>query len=182
NVEACEDGPNRPSDRVGRRRARHCGTILPLFPAVFSASRASRQTFRVTGQFAFIARLCPTTQAKTRGQDMLGRVRGAQSTSPEPSPSHGENRGSSPLGSANQINCLYRIGQLALFPSPIFLQINSGTRGTSLLRFSCLRFPMRSKPLHSEGRGREFESRRARQYDQSLNKQLHSTGRALAST
>src|SRR5262249_14085649 len=98
------------------------------------------------------------------------------------SPSHGENRGSSPLGSANQINCLYRIGQLALFPSPIFLQINSETRGTSLLRFSCLRFPMRSKPLHSEGRGREFESRRARQYDQSLNKKLHSTGRALAST
>jgi hypothetical protein len=81
NVEACEDGSNRPSDRVGRRRARHCGTILPLFPAVFSASRASRQTFRVTGQFASIARLCPTTQAKTRGQDMLGRVRGAQ-TSP----------------------------------------------------------------------------------------------------
>jgi len=40
----------------------------------------------------------------------------------------------SPLGSANQINCLYRIGQLALFPSPIFLQINSGTRGTGLLR------------------------------------------------
>jgi len=46
--------------------------------------------------------------------------------------SHGENRG--PLGSANQINCLYRIGQLLLFPSPIFLQINNGTRGTGLLR------------------------------------------------
>src|SRR5262249_41627582 len=44
----------------------------------------------------------------------------------ETSPSHGENRGSSPLGSANQINCLYRIGQLLLFLSPIFLQINSG--------------------------------------------------------
>jgi hypothetical protein len=50
------------------------------------------------------------------------------------SPSHGENRGSSPLGSANQINGLYRISQLLLFPSPIFLQINSGTRGTGLLR------------------------------------------------
>jgi hypothetical protein len=35
--------------------------------------------------------------------------------------------------SANQINGLYRIGQLPLFPSPIFLQINSGTRGTGLL-------------------------------------------------
>ena len=39
-----------------------------------------------------------------------------------------------PLGSASQINCLYRIGQLLLFPSPIFLQISSGTRGTGLLR------------------------------------------------
>ena len=39
-----------------------------------------------------------------------------------------------PLGSANQINGLYRISQLLLFPSPIFLQINSGTRGTGLLR------------------------------------------------
>jgi hypothetical protein len=29
---------------------------------------------------------------------------------------------------------LYRIGQLLLFPSPIFLQINSETRGTGLLR------------------------------------------------
>jgi len=42
-------------------------------------------------------------------------------------------RGSS-LGSTNQINDLYRIGQLLLFPSPIFLQINSGTRGTGLPR------------------------------------------------
>jgi len=32
------------------------------------------------------------------------------------------------------LNCLYRIGQLLLFPSPIFLQINSGTRGAGLLR------------------------------------------------
>jgi hypothetical protein len=48
--------------------------------------------------------------------------------------SHGENRGSSPLGSANQINGLYRIGHLYLFPSPIFLQINNRTRGTGLLR------------------------------------------------
>ena len=36
--------------------------------------------------------------------------------------------------SGPQINGLYRIGQLLLFPSPIFLQINSGTRGTGLLR------------------------------------------------
>ena len=36
-------------------------------------------------------------------------------------------------------------------------------RGTGLPRFSCLRFPMRSKPLHSEGRGHKFESCRARQ-------------------
>ena len=41
---------------------------------------------------------------------------------------------SSPLGSASQIKCLYRIGQLFRVPSPIFLQINSGTRGTGLLR------------------------------------------------
>src|SRR5262245_50802745 len=49
------------------------------------------------------------------------------------STTNGENRGSSPLGSANKINFLYRMGQLPLFPSPIFLQINSGTRGISLL-------------------------------------------------
>src|SRR5262245_60277439 len=49
-------------------------------------------------------------------------------------PSHGENRGSSPLGSANKINCLYPNRPACLFPSPIFLQINSGTRGTGLLR------------------------------------------------
>ena len=67
-------------------------------------------------------------------------------------------QGSSPLGSANQINGLYRIGQLLLFPSPIFLQINSGTRGTGLLR---VLVPPIS--YESEGRGREFESRRARQ-------------------
>src|SRR5262249_47726038 len=80
--------------------------------------------------------------------------------------------GSSPLGSANQnqINCLYRIGQLALFPSPIFLQINRGHAGPACCAFSCLRFPMRSKPLHSEGRGREFESRRARQSINNLRK------------
>ena len=52
---------------------------------------------------------------------------------PEPRPLTAKT-GSSPLGSANQINCLYRIGQLLLFPSPIFLQINSETRGTGLLR------------------------------------------------
>src|SRR5262249_39891732 len=121
-------------------------------------------------------------QAKREVEEMLERVRRAQTKRGRTSLSPGGKKGSRPLGRAKQINCLYPIGQLALFPSPIFLQINSGTRGTSLLRFSCLRFPMRSKPLHSEGRGREFESRRARQYDQSLNKKLHSTGRALAST
>src|SRR5262249_34914249 len=47
---------------------------------------------------------------------------------------HGENRGSNPLGSANQNNGLYRISQLLLFPSPIFLQINSWIRRTGLLR------------------------------------------------
>ena len=53
---------------------------------------------------------------------------------PEPRPLTAKTGGSSPLGSANQINGLYRISQLLLFPSPIFLQINSGTRGTGLLR------------------------------------------------
>src|SRR6516164_6502739 len=50
--------------------------------------------------------------------------RGDQGVQDKWRPSHGESRGSSPLGSANKINCLYRIGQLAPFPSPIFLQIN----------------------------------------------------------
>ena len=36
-------------------------------------------------------------------------------------------------GSANQINGLHRIGQLLLFPSPIFLQINFRSRGRSRL-------------------------------------------------
>src|SRR6266566_3645219 len=45
NGEACEHGSKGPCDRAGRRRARHCLTLLPLLPAVFSASRASRYTF-----------------------------------------------------------------------------------------------------------------------------------------
>src|SRR6516225_10036166 len=52
-------------------------------------------------------------------------------------------QGSSPLGSANQVNGLYRIGQLLLFPSPIFLQIDSGTARPACCALSCLRFPMR---------------------------------------
>jgi hypothetical protein len=46
-------------------------------------------------------------QAKREIEEMLERVRRAQSNSPEPSLSHGENRGSSPLGSANNINDLH---------------------------------------------------------------------------
>src|SRR2546423_12776137 len=38
-------------------------------------------------------------------------------------PSHGENRGSSPLGSANDFNDIARIHQERLIASPIFLQI-----------------------------------------------------------
>ena len=78
--------------------------------------------------------------------------------------SHGENRGSSPLGSANQINDLYRIGPVApLFLLQLFSKSIAGHAAPACCAFSCLRFPMRSKPLPSEGRGREFESRRARQ-------------------
>ena len=71
--------------------------------------------------------------------------------------------GSSPLGSANQINGLYRIGQLLLFLLQFFSKSIAGHAGPACCAFSCLRFPMRSKPLHSEGRGRTFESSRARQ-------------------
>src|SRR5215831_16429113 len=38
------------------------------------------------------------------------------------------------------------------------------------------------RPLPSEGRGREFESRRARQQNQLLNEELHGTARTIAST
>ncbi len=41
------------------------------------------------------------------------------------SPSHGENRGSSPLGSANRIKYLIGAGRRAFFVSPIFLQMRS---------------------------------------------------------
>jgi hypothetical protein len=45
--------------------------------------------------------------AKRAVADMLERVRRAQPNSARASPSHGENRGSSPLGSANNINDLH---------------------------------------------------------------------------
>jgi hypothetical protein len=107
------------------------------FLAFQDEGAAIRSSIRSTGPNTNVvmrAREAPKlAQAKRAIEDM--RVQRAQSSIGEPtSPSHGENRGSSPLGSANQINCLYRVGQLLLFPSPIFLQINSGTRGTGLLR------------------------------------------------
>jgi hypothetical protein len=40
-------------------------------------------------------------------------------------PSHGENRGSSPLGSANRIKYLIGAGRRAFLVSPIFLQVRS---------------------------------------------------------
>ena len=46
------------------------------------------------------------SQAKRAVEEMLERVRGARSNSARASPSHGENRGSSPLGSATSKNRL----------------------------------------------------------------------------
>ena len=54
-------------------------------------------------------------QAKRAVEDMLERVRRAQSSSWS-SPSHGENRGSSPLGSANDFSELRQFRPPAQFP------------------------------------------------------------------
>ena len=55
--------------------------------------------------------------AKRAIEEMLERVRRAQSHSC--SPSHGENRGSSPLGGANKIKGLMQVGQLVSNNCPI---------------------------------------------------------------
>jgi hypothetical protein len=60
-------------------------------------------------------------QAKREVEEMLERVRRAQSHS-WTSPSHGENRGSSPLGSANDFKVLVPNYVCQLAASPTFLQ------------------------------------------------------------
>jgi len=49
--------------------------------------------------------------AKSAVEGMLERVRRAQSSSASTSPSHGENRGSSPLGSANDFKALVKTSE-----------------------------------------------------------------------
>src|SRR5262245_56801815 len=49
-------------------------------------------------------------------------------------PSHGENRGSSPLGSANDFKYLARSGQTQRFTSPIFLQLTGAAVRTRSVR------------------------------------------------
>jgi hypothetical protein len=58
--------------------------------------------------------------AKRAIEEMLERVRRAQSRSC--SPSHGGNRGSSPLGSANDFNDVVALEACRLATSPTFLQ------------------------------------------------------------
>ena len=58
--------------------------------------------------------------AKRAIEEMLERVRRAQSRSC--SPSHGENRGSSPLGSANDFSALRQFRLWGFAASPTFLQ------------------------------------------------------------
>jgi hypothetical protein len=60
--------------------------------------------------------------AKRADEDMLERVRRRARTGTPESPSHGENRGSSPLGSANNFSILSPKWSLDWPTSPTFLQ------------------------------------------------------------
>jgi hypothetical protein len=61
-----DDGGGAPRSWCSTCGIPRSGIILPLFPAMFSASRVSRQTFHVTGQFASIA--------PGREQNILSRI------------------------------------------------------------------------------------------------------------
>jgi hypothetical protein len=137
------------------------------FLAFQDEGAAIRSSIRSTGPNTNVvmrAREAPKlAQAKRAIEDMLERVQRAQSSIGEPRPLTAKTGGES-LGSANQINDLYRNRPVgSSFLLQFFSKSIAGHAGPACCAFSCLRFPMRSKPLHSEGRGREFESRRARQ-------------------
>jgi hypothetical protein len=105
---------------------RHNAFILQTCRNTTSAGVGARSSARERG-LADLERLAPqigaVELAQVKGeQKRMRALRLRRSRSQLSSPSHGENRGSSPLGSANHFNNIVALEACRLATSPTFLQ------------------------------------------------------------